>query len=167
MQNGNRIDTDISNYEAMTVKQLRQEIRDRGIGLMYVGEMKRAELLNALQRHDRGMSASKPLAGWDDYGKRKPVGPRFETLTPVPIQVGIACDDCVRSIESGEYTGMDGARATEVRSAVAAKTAEHGALHIGTDNRFCWFPCDVCKTELAGNRHEVFAVTDSPELLDA
>lgn len=59
-----------NDYDTMTVKQLRQELRDRGVGLMYLGEMRRSELLEALQRHDRGMDAAKPLAGWDDHGKR-------------------------------------------------------------------------------------------------
>lgn len=58
-----------SDYENMTVKQLRQESVDRGLGLSYLRELKRAELLEALTRNDKGMTPDKPLAGWNDYGK--------------------------------------------------------------------------------------------------
>lgn len=349
----------VTSYDEMTVKQLRQEIRDRGIGLMYLGEMKRAELLEALRRYDRGMDAAKPLAGWDDFGKRKedaapvePVDPHayldaiiesqkvntdiISALAPevyeyteamevedagkptlesaralsaafvpaeypahpftpktgedadtdycavcgmmagaslahhtdaavnaaeTPIEpsiltmidskdgtvsayawpggyplyyiakdggtmcptcvnkeiklivdetinddgkqwqlvgrevnwedanltcdncdkripsayaeddaedaadsaaerlgVGMACDDCVMAIGSGEYSGMDDARATEVRAAVTAKTAESGALHVGTEHGISSFPCGICGTPLGGNRHSIFAI---------
>jgi hypothetical protein len=60
-------------YEKMSVKELRQETRDRGLGLMYLGELKKKEIIEALVRTDKGMSATKPLAGWDDYGRRKPI----------------------------------------------------------------------------------------------
>jgi hypothetical protein len=60
-------------YEKMSAKELRQMARDRGLGLMYLGELKKKEIIEALVRNDKGMDATKPLAGWDDYGRRKPI----------------------------------------------------------------------------------------------
>lgn len=57
------------NYEGMTVKQLKQEVVNRELGLMYLSQLKKDELIEALRRDDKGMTPTKPLAGWDDYGK--------------------------------------------------------------------------------------------------
>lgn len=58
-------------YAKMTAKSLRQEIRNREISIGYLAELKKPELIEALERTDKGMTASNPLAGWDDYGRCK------------------------------------------------------------------------------------------------
>lgn len=57
-------------YEKMTVKALREETLKRELGLRYLRELKKVELVEALTRDDKGMTPSPPLAGWDDFGRQ-------------------------------------------------------------------------------------------------
>ena len=68
------------------------------------------------------------------------------------VEVGLACDDCVLAIGSGDYSGMSDERAGEVRAGLAR--VGH-SLEVGPERGFSWYLCRVCQSSLGGNKHEV------------
>lgn len=79
-----------------------------------------------------------------------------------------ACTDCVLLIANGEVTDQHG-------NDIAEELAERIADHLGTefamctlvvessedgDGWFSWSPCEICGSELGGDRHHVSALTN-------
>lgn len=68
---------------------------------------------------------------------------------------GVACDDCTIILANDDDSGMSEERANEVRTAIHLHD-ENLVIGDQTDD-FSWEACDVCKSHLAGSRHEVIS----------
>ena len=61
------------------------------------------------------------------------------------------CVDCAIAIANADYTGLTGARAEQVRTAVS-KLYHRGYPVVGEDQGYRTVACDCCHTPLAGQR---------------
>lgn len=70
-----------------------------------------------------------------------------------------ACVDCLLALANADYTGVDLARETAVRSGLQRLANDGLELSVGDEHdAFSRTPCDVCLSPLAGQRHQVWAL---------
>jgi hypothetical protein len=77
------------------------------------------------------------------------------TAAPAPavriVDTVSICDDCVADAASGDYSAFRLEGAIDPRQRL---DGTHRTLAVGIEQGFDWAPCELCGSDLAGNRHE-------------